>query len=124
MPAMRTSTRLLCGQVVLPRFCIRLAQLDAATVEVVVTGEVDLATQHLLLRAIEQARRTAPATLVIDLTGVGFFSVSAVAVLARARAAATASGAAVEVLSSPGAVQRVLRFLQPDVYRQYAASAS
>lgn len=121
---MRTSPRLLCGQVTLPRFCIRLVQLDAATVQVAVTGEVDLATQHLLLQAVEQARRTAPATLVIDLTGVGFFSVSAVAVLARARGAATASGAAVEVRSTPGAVRRILRFLEPDVDRQRLASAS
>jgi anti-anti-sigma factor len=90
----------------------RLVHGDPRTVRVVVHGEVDLATQEAMATLIDRAWIEDPGELVVDLTAVTFLSASGGAVLSRARKEATARGATFTVMTRPGVVRWVVRFIE------------
>jgi anti-anti-sigma factor len=90
----------------------QLVHVDPHTVRVVVRGEIDLATRESMAMLIDQALLEEPDELVLDLTAVTFLSASGGAVLSRARKAATARGATLSVMSRPGVVRWVVRFIE------------
>ena len=89
----------------------RVETLPGGRVDVVVVGEVDASSQQQLGSLLCAAWAEHPVRLVVDLRGVTFFGLSALRVLAVARARARSGGTAFEVLSAGSGVARVLRFL-------------
>jgi anti-anti-sigma factor len=108
---MRTTTALRCDTGSAPRFSTRLVEMNAGTVEVIVTGDVDLATEGLFAWVVEEAAVGAPTAVVVDLTRVDFLSLSAVTALTRARASAAAAGVALDVRVRRGIAHRALRLV-------------
>jgi anti-anti-sigma factor len=108
---MRTGDTPFSGDTTPPSFRARLVQVTAEVVHVAVRGEVDTVTRDVLAEAIERACTTSPVLVVVDLTEAEFLSVSAVAVLIRARAAAAERGVTMAATGRPGMVRWVLGFM-------------
>jgi anti-anti-sigma factor len=78
------------------------------TVRLVVRGELDLTTGERVDRALRDAERGDPATLVLDLTGVDFFDSTGLQILLDADVRARADGRRLVVRAGDGEVARVL----------------
>lgn len=83
-------------------------QDDSVTVHA--TGEIDLSTVQDFHQAITLARETvtAPATVVVDLTGITFFGSAGVSALVQARHDCAHHEVSLVVMASP-VVHRILR---------------
>ena len=75
---------------------------------VLVAGEVDGLTSVLLEQEMDTAWARTPASVVVDLGGVTFLTVSSLAVLFRARNEAVTRGVAFDVVALPAHVARFL----------------
>ena len=74
---------------------------------ITVRGEVDLTTGERLEREILAAEEREPATLVIDLTGVGFLDSTGLQIVLDADVRAQAAGHRLVVVSGEGEAARV-----------------
>jgi anti-anti-sigma factor len=81
------------------------------TAEVVLTGELDIATLDDALRQVEAAEATAPALLVIDLSALSFVDSSGVRLALLADDRARAAGRRVAVRLGTGPALRVFQAL-------------
>jgi anti-sigma B factor antagonist len=93
-----------------PPLLIYSARLTRDTVQVVVAGEVDLATAEQLRGALMTAvgRGGVREAILIDLTDVTFLDAKGIGVLVEARLAADRSGLSFAVCNPQGTVRRVL----------------
>jgi anti-sigma B factor antagonist len=73
-----------------------------------VTGQVDVATVGALAGRIRDALATAPETIVVDLSAVGFFGSGGLRTLLEADGNARASGCRLVVIPGTGVVRRML----------------
>ena len=78
------------------------------TVTVAFVGEVDTFGVPILVAALDAAWSEEPRLMVVDLTGVTFFSISALNALLRTRASARRRGLDFAVRTTPGVVVRLL----------------
>jgi anti-anti-sigma factor len=89
--------------------CLDTTWPSPFTVQVSVTGEVDLATAHLLYGGLLSVlREYAPAVLVIDLAGVTFLDCAGLGALVGARNVAMKSGCQVRISHVRPIVRRML----------------
>jgi len=92
---------------------ISLEHIGAVAV-VHVTDEVDMATENQLRAALTDAVSAAPATLVLDLTGVTFFASTGLHVLVDVQHDATARGLGMLVVADNRVVLRPLQITGVD----------
>lgn len=96
---------------------LRVSRPTPRTVLVRVTGEVDLSTARRLDEVLRSRIRGAVGEVVIDLSGVTFFSVAGLNSMLRAQLLADSAGARLTV--DPGgsrAVKRLFMLLPMDFY--------
>ncbi len=99
------------------RMSLRVSRPTPRTVLVQVSGEVDLSTARRLDEVLRERIRGPVGEVVVDLSGVTFFSVAGLNSLLRAQLLADAAGARLTV--DPGrsrAVQRLFTLLPMDFY--------
>jgi anti-sigma B factor antagonist len=99
------------------RMSLRVSRPTPRTVAVGVSGEVDLSTARKLDEVLRDRIRGPVGEVVIDLSGVTFFSVAGLNSLLRAQLLADAAGARLTV--DPGrsrAVKRLFTLLPMDFY--------
>jgi anti-sigma B factor antagonist len=89
-----------------PAFAVAVDQ-SADPVVVRVQGELDLSTAPSLAQALTEAAPSS-ATVVVDLSGVGFIDSSAIGALLTAGRARTEAGGRLQIGSRSNAVDRVL----------------
>ncbi|MCE3554694.1 STAS domain-containing protein [Pseudonocardia sp. RS11V-5] len=87
---------------------VRIERLDHATV-VAIAGEIDLVTAAGLDETLQAELEAEPAVLVLDLTGVDFFTSVGLTAVALAQRGAEERGVALRVVADS---RRVLRPLQ------------
>jgi len=81
------------------------------TVEVVLTGELDIATYEDARRRLEDAERAGPDLLVVDLAGLRFVDSSGVRLVLSADARARQAGRRVALRLGDGIARRVFAAL-------------
>ncbi|MFF5083302.1 STAS domain-containing protein [Actinoplanes sp. NPDC000266] len=82
---------------------------DGDAVRVALTGELDLASSDEVRSFIEQALvETRPARVLVDMDGVAFCDSTGIEALIRARAAAVAQGAKIELVNVHGIARTTL----------------
>lgn len=82
-----------------------------AAVEVVLTGDLDIASYEQARERVEEADRTGPAVLVIDLSALEFVDSTGVRLVLDADQRARAQGRRVAVRLGTGQAERVFRTL-------------
>lgn len=86
-----------------------LYESDTHTVRLIVSGELDIATEPQLIAAVSAAVITdGAAGLVVDLTGVPFIDSAGLRALLLSRTAAEERGLTFELAVHPGPVTRLL----------------
>jgi anti-sigma B factor antagonist len=84
------------------------SRAQGSTQVVSVSGQVDVATVDKLAAGIREALAHAPETIVVDLSGVGFFGSGGLGALLEADGRARAIGCRLVVLPGEGVVRRLL----------------
>jgi len=92
-----------------PRLTVRV-HADATSTGIAVDGELDLATVHLLRRALYDAA-WGPGTVRVDLRSATFMDLSSLRVLLEADRALAAGGRRLVVVTAPGRRPRVMTVL-------------
>ena len=87
------------------------AESAPGTTEVVLAGELDIATLDDAQRQVEEAEATAPALLIIDLSGLTFVDSSGVRLALLADDRARAAGRRVAIRLGTGPARRVFQAL-------------
>jgi anti-anti-sigma factor len=78
-------------------FLVSVQHLDGAGAKLMCVGELDVATTESLGRALEEAIAAAPASLVIDCTGLSFLSIDGLHLLLDTAERCRAMGMAITV---------------------------
>lgn len=91
-----------------PPFAVTRSQDPAGQDVLVVAGDVDLATSHQLLAAVDQTVQSGADAVRLDLDAVRFLDSTGVGALLKIRRTAVAAGLSVEVVRRSRAVARVL----------------
>ncbi|HEY0501040.1 MAG TPA: STAS domain-containing protein [Kutzneria sp.] len=92
---------------------VRLERVGPVTL-VHVKGEVDMASEGLLRRHLDEAMADAPTALVLDLTGVTFFASAGLHVLVDLQHDATTRGLALRVVADTRIVLRPMEITGVD----------
>jgi anti-anti-sigma factor len=92
---------------------IRLERVGPATL-IHVKGEVDMASEVLLRRHLDEAMADEPAALVLDLTGVTFFASAGLHILVDLQHDATARGLSLRVVAKDRIVLRPMEITGVD----------
>ena len=87
---------------------VRLRQRRANHLELVLTGEIDIASRRQLDRAVHLVRETLPDNVYVDVHGVTFFAAAAVTFLDRLHEVAAAHGLRLLIGPMPPCVTRVM----------------
>lgn len=82
-------------------FLVSLQPADGAATKIVCVGELDVATTGSLSRALEQAIAGAPASLLVDCTGLSFISIDGMHLLLDTAVRCRAMGMRVEIDLNP-----------------------
>ncbi|MEU7785260.1 STAS domain-containing protein [Amycolatopsis sp. NPDC049159] len=101
---------------------VRVRHPAARTVFVEVSGEVDLGTARKLDEVLQSRVHVPVEEVVIDLSGVTFFSVAGLNSLLRAQLLADATGARLSVEAGPSRAVRRLFTLLPTDFDSVAAN--
>jgi anti-anti-sigma factor len=83
-------------------------QPGQAGMRLIVTGEVELSTADMLVRAVGEALDMHPPAIEVDLAGVTFMDSTGIGALLQARKRATVGGTALTVVNPQPSVRRIL----------------
>ncbi len=92
---------------------VRLRQRRANHLELVLTGEIDIASRKQLDRALHLVRETLPDNVYVDVRGVTFFGANAITFLDRLREVVASHGLRLLIGPMPPCVARVLALTEP-----------
>lgn len=90
------------------------SQRTATAIRLCVAGELDVSTVGQLDRAIDEALRSRPGSLLVDLAGTTFCDCAAITALLAGQSNAIARDVAYQVVNPTGISLRILQIFQLD----------